>query len=387
MRVLVAFDKFKEALTALEACEAAGAALRQALPQAEIDLCPLTDGGDGFAAVLTRAAGGETREVIVTSPLQRPISARFGLIAGNRISRAARSRLSWEGAGRIGVIEMACASGLALVPPELRDPWKTTSLGTGELIREAAQAGAEGVLLGIGGSATNDLGLGALSALGWRFFSSDGAVVAPPLPEQFDRITRLAPPRELRLPPLRIACDVSNPLLGRNGATSVYGPQKGLRADDYERLEGAIARMASLLCASAQRPASVMAAPGAGAAGGLGFGLMAALDAKLLSGSALIADWLELDRRVAEADLILTGEGRFDASSLLGKGPGAVIERAVSQGKPVHVFAGQIEEATASMRNVRLHAITPDHLPRAEALSRSAELLFAAVQASLTLET
>lgn len=377
MRILAAFDKFKEALTAPEACEAAAAVLRQKFPAAEIDVCPLTDGGDGFGSILTQAARGDRRQISVTGPLQAQVSAGFGLIRGSDVPAAALSRLGFEGKKRIGIVEMAEASGLALVSAARRNPWQTTSAGTGELLRAATAAEADCLLLGIGGSATNDLGLGALAALGWRFEAADGSAVPLPLPSKFSAIARMIPPNDQGRLSLRIACDVSNPLLGANGATAIYGPQKGLRPEDYSRLEAAMARMATLLCETTRRPTSLMEIPGAGAAGGIGFGLMAALDAKLTPGSTLIADWLDLDRRVNAADLILTGEGRFDASTLSGKGPGALIARAAAQAKPVHIFAGRLQPPPTMPPNVFLHAITPPQIPHAEALARCREFLVA----------
>lgn len=380
MRILVAFDKFKGALTAPEACDVAAAALRGRFPDAAIDLCPLTDGGDGFAGILTRVTGGRIHEQSVTGPRRSPVAAGWGLIDGRRVPVRARERLGLaENCGRIALVEMATASGLALLAPEELDPWEATSAGTGELLAAAARSGAEAILLGIGGSATNDLGVGALGALGWSFLDREGSAVPAPVPARFGRICRIQAPATAPFPPVRIACDVSNPLLGSEGATAVYGPQKGLRAEDFPRLEEELSRMAELFCKELGRSRALLNAPGAGAAGGLGFGLMAALDAELLSGSALIADWLELDRRVAAADLILTGEGRFDASSLAGKGPGAVIERALAQGKPIHVFAGQVAPLTGLSPFLALHAVTPADVSASEALPRSAKFLSAKV--------
>ena len=179
------------------------------------------------------------------------------------------------------------------------------------------------------------------------------------------------------LPPLRIACDVANPLLGPNGAAAIYGPQKGLRPADLRRLDNEAARLALLLCTHSAKPDALMDVPGAGAAGGISFGLMAAASAQLISGFDLVSAWLDLDSRLAAADLVLTGEGRFDASSLSGKGPGALAARAAALGKPVHVFAGAI--TAAPVPGLALHAITPPGTPLPAALRAAATNLTATV--------
>ena len=272
---------------------------------------------------------------------------------------------------------MAAASGLALLAPEARDPWLTSTTGTGELIRLAARPGVAAILLGLGGSATSDLGLGALAALGLNFVSATGELIDPPIPSRWPEITRLDGRLPADLPPLRIACDVANPLLGPNGAAAIYGPQKGLRPADLRRLDNEAARLALLLCTHSAKPDTLMDVPGAGAAGGISFGLMAAASAQLISGFDLVSAWLDLDSRLAAADLVLTGEGRFDASSLSGKGPGALAARAAALGKPVHVFAGAI--TAALVPGLALHAITPPGTPLPAALRAAATNLTATV--------
>ena len=384
MRVLIAFDKFKDSLTAREACAVTAEALRQQEPAWELDLCPLADGGEGFAEILTLAAGGELRPVGVSGPRGEPIEASFGLVRPDRIPAAARARLQLDAgeARPVAVIAMASASGLEFVPRELRDPWQATSLGTGQLVQAAAGLGAGMVLLGVGGSATNDLGLGALSVLGFSFLAADGQALDPLVPASWPRLVRIEGAARPALPPIRIACDVSNPLLGPRGATAVFGPQKGLRPADYERLESEITRLAALLCAHCAQPATVADRPGAGAAGGIAFGLMTALGARLLPGSDLVSDWLDLDARLAAADLVITGEGSFDESSWGGKGPGAVVARALALGKPVRVFAGRVATSQRPP-GLHLHAITPAGVPLADALRDAADHLRAAVRAAV----
>ncbi|MBI5770457.1 MAG: glycerate kinase [Verrucomicrobia bacterium] len=381
MRVLLAFDKFKDSLTAPAACEIAAFALRRAHPDWTLDLCPLADGGEGFCEILTAAAGGELRKIPVTGPRGGRVDAPIGFVRSAKIPAAARAQLGLDHAtGEVAVIEMAAASGLALLPLDQRDPWQTTTLGTGELIHAAAEAQAAAILLGVGGSATHDLGLGALSALGLPLVERDGQKISPPIPARWNRGTRFAGSVPATLPPIRIACDVTNPLLGPRGAAAVYGPQKGLRPEDLPRLDHESARLALLLCLHAGQPDALMDTPGAGAAGGISFGLMAAARAKLLPGFDLVSAWLDVEHRAAAADLVITGEGRFDESSLSGKGPGAVAARALALGKQVHVFAGAV---TASTRDrLAVHAITPPGQPLAEALrSASANLAKAVSQA------
>jgi len=386
MRVLLAFDKFKDALTAPAACEITARALRERHPDWTLDLCPLSDGGEGFCDILTGAAGGRVVTSSVTGPRETIVPARIGLVALEKIPRAARAQLALEQRSDadpaiVAVIEMANASGLALLSPEARDPWHTTTRGTGELIRTAGELGASAVLLGVGGSATNDLGLGALVALGLECRTAAGRLIDPPVPARWRDIARIdgklaAPP-----PPIRIACDVTNPLLGPRGAAAVYGPQKGLRPGDLPRMEHEMARLALLLCHRFGQTDALMDAPGTGAAGGLSFGLMAAAGAQLRPGFDLVAAWLDLEARLTAADMVITGEGRFDESSSSGKGPGAVAARALALGKNVHVFAGGV--AAAARERLALHAITPAGTALDRALRESSLNLAAAVREAL----
>ena len=392
MRVLLAFDKFKDSLTAPAACEHTARALRALHPDWTLDLCPLADGGEGFCEILTHSARGTIETHLVTGPRGDPTPATLGFVPLANIPAAARALLSLSDSQLsalssqplVALIEMASASGLALLAPADRDPWQTHTLGTGELIRlAAARSGVAAILLGVGGSATHDLGLGALAALGLTFHASDNALVSPPTPAHWSRISRLSGSLPTAtLPPIRIACDVTNPLLGPRGAAATYGPQKGLRPADLARLDHESARLALLLCAYCSQPDALMDTPGAGAAGGISFGLMAAARAQLLPGFDLVSAWLDLERKLAAADLVITGEGRFDDTSLTGKGPGAVAARALALGKPVHVFAGAITALTPRA-GLSLHAITPAATPLAQALRDAPALLDAAVRRAL----
>jgi glycerate 2-kinase len=386
MRVLLAFDKFKDSLSARDACTFAASALREKHRDWTLDLCPLADGGEGFSEILTNAVGGSVIGSSVTDPLGDYVQAQIGIVPYEKIPAAARAQLPPPPErGRtkptVAIVDMASASGLALLEPDERDPWQTSTTGTGELIRTAAELGVSAILLGVGGSATHDLGLGALAALGLRFENARGETIYPPIPAQWrdiDHITgSITPP----LPPIRIACDVTNPLLGPRGAAAIYGPQKGLRPVDLTRLDHESARLAMMLCAHCGVPDQTMETPGAGAAGGIAFGFMTAARAQLLPGFDLVSAWLDLETRLAAADLVITGEGRFDDSSLSGKGPGAVAARALALGKPVHVFAG-LAKVTTPPANLALHSITPADLPLDRALPQASLFLARAIRAA-----
>ena len=385
MRVLVAFDKFKGSLSALQACELGVRALRGRQPGWQLDSCPLTDGGEGFVDILTTAVHGRRMTFQVGGPRGGLVAASIGLATWSQIPVSVRPWLGVpEKNGRSGrllaIVEMAAASGLGLLPPAQYDPWQTTTYGTGQLIRAAAELGCAAILLGVGGSATNDFGLGALSALGLEFRDDRGAKIRPPFPIHCDRITRIEGEVFPSIPAIRIACDVANPLLGPDGATVTYGPQKGLRPADRARLEATMERMARMLCDHCGQPSSLPETPGSGAAGGLSFGLMAGARAALLPGFELVSAWLGLDARVAAADIVITGEGCFDGTSLSGKGPGAVAARARALGKTVHVFAGKLA-GDLPADGWRLHAITPAGLPIEDAMRDAPAFLQQSIQA------
>lgn len=368
MRVLIAFDKFKDSLTSEAACQAAAEALRRVQPDWELDLCPFADGGDGFTSILTQAAGGQFRERTVTGPSGKPVRARFGLVTASGLSPAVLEDLGWRPASPgslLGVVDMASASGLALVPPAERTPWTATTLGTGELMRAATDAGAEGLIVGVGGSATHDLGLGALHWFGYEAADEEDLPIVAVTPIGWSRVTRIVPPSLRHFPRVWIACDVVNPLTGPNGAAAVYGPQKGLKPEEIARLDEGSGRIGRLLAEACKLPQDTLDEPGAGAAGGIAFGLRVALGATLVSGTDLVTRWTRLDERLAKADLLLTGEGRFDESSLQGKGPGALAARAQALGKRVQVFAGSLRGQSP----YPAIAITPEATPLAQALA------------------
>jgi glycerate kinase len=379
VRVLIAFDNFKGSLGAPQACDLAAGTLRGLHRDWQLDLCPLTDGGEGFVDILTKAVGSHRMSFKVAGPRGGFVDASLGMVAPPKISASVRHLLQLrdpvlKSRKPLAVIEMAAASGLHLLPREQHDPWQTTTYGTGQLIRASVELGAAAILLGVGGSATNDLGLGALAALGLEFRGFEGGIIRSPTPAQWERIARLDGGVFPSIPLIFIACDVTNPLLGPRGAATIYGPQKGLRSRDLPRMEAAMERMARLLCDYRDQPYTLMDTPGTGAAGGLPFGLLAGADARLMPGFDLVAAWLDLKARIASADIVVTGEGCFDESSLSGKGPGAVAAHAGALGKTVHVFAGSCTAAVSS-KGWHLHAITPPGHPLERASREAPELL------------
>ena len=348
MNVLIAFDKFKDSMSAKTACVVAANTLNQHHPAWSTLGTPLTDGGEGFCEIMTEAVSGRFHQLPVLGPRFREQSALLGFADLARVPDAARRRLDLPSEGNLAIVEMAQATGMEGMRPEERNCLETTSFGTGELMAFAIEQGADALLLGIGGSATSDLGLGALEALGLQFRDREDRPITRITPARWPEIHHLAgnlfhPGRE-GLPPIRIACDVTNPLLGPRGAAAVYGPQKGLPKDQLPYMEAEGERLAVMLLRYFEKTDDLLTMPGAGAAGGIGFGLVTAANARLVSGFDLVADWLQLQEHVQQADLILTGEGRFDESSLQGKGPFAILEMANAAGdKSVHVLAGKVE--------------------------------------------
>jgi glycerate 2-kinase len=382
MRYLVAFDKFKDCMSAERACEVALRAILRVRPSAEVDAVLLTDGGEGFCGILTGAAGGRIESVEVTGPRGERREASVGFVNTEKLNADVLQMLGAEKAGEIAVIETAQASGLWCVPEAMRDPWTATSRGTGEMIAYAARHGAKAIVIGIGGSATCDLGLGALEALGLGCVLR-GKAERGILPQQWDALSGfdggIAP-----LPPIVVACDVANPLTGPDGSAAVFGPQKGLKAADVAKMDAGMERVGRMLLTHFDCDESQLAAPSGGAAGGMGFGLRAACGARFVPGFDLVGRWLDLERKIGAADVVLTGEGRFDSSSLSGKGPAGIARRALDAGKRVVVMAGSVESAaarklSANGGNVACVGIAPEGMPLAEALKSGETLLAEAV--------
>lgn len=383
--IVVCFDKFKDALTAEQACALAREVLRRRLPRVRIVSAPLTDGGEGFVRILTGAVGGELRCREVLGPRGEPREAHYGWVKLENLEAEVRRWLGVCGTGSAAVIEMAQASGLESVPVAHRNPWKTSTFGVGQLLEQAARDGAAACFLGIGGSATNDLGTGALAALGLKFVTESGTVLKNPTPECWDKVARIEG-IPVCGPQLRIACDVRSPLLGPRGAAAVFGPQKGLLPDDLPQMENSMARMARLLGEFFGIPPGASYAPSSGAAGGLGFGLTGAFpESEYRPGFDWVRRWLGLDRSLAEADLIVTGEGRFDLSSVEGKGPGVIALESARRGIPVKILAGSTVPEVASRlpRGVEVHSITPPGTPLSEALAKAGSNLQRVVEESV----
>lgn len=379
MRYLVAFDKFKDALDAEEACDLARYALA---PFAEVVTCPLTDGGDGFSRILTQALVGMVAEHRVTGPLGLPRLASWGLVACARLPPAARTILglvSDEGDRSVALLDVASTSGLNQVPPAQRDPRRTTSAGLGDLILAAAAADPAAIIIGLGGSATNDLGLGALSRLGLHCGGSEGGRLDPPYPGDWAAITQLVGELPATLPPLILACDVTHTLLGPQGATAVFGPQKGLPQDAIEPLDQAMGAMACRLARHFGVALDTVLAPGSGAAGGIAAGMLATRRARLVPGFGLVAACLDLARLVADCDCVVTGEGRFDSTSLQGKATGALLRLARAMGKPVKVIAGSAEPSER-LAEFTVQTLSSPGEPLALALPATRSRLTAALQ-------
>ncbi len=364
MRIVVAPDSFKEALSARQVCEAIARGIRRARPDATIDLLPMADGGEGTVDALVAATNGQLRESTVTGPLGEPVRACWGLLGDG---------------GGTAVLEMAAASGLGLVPPDRRNPLLTTTFGTGELIAAALDSGVRRILIGIGGSATNDGGTGAAEALGVRFVDRNGRVLPSGLSGgQLGRIARVdvasRDPRIGRVP-IEVACDVDNPLCGPRGAAAVYGPQKGADPESVRILDANLAHMADVIQRDLGK--DVRDIPGAGAAGGLGAGLLAFFDAKLRPGIQMVMDALRFSERIAGADLIITGEGRLDRQSMMGKLIEGVGRAAKSAGVPVIALVGSVGQGADDAREVleSYHCITPPDLSPTDALPQTATRL------------
>lgn len=316
-RVLCAPDSFKESLTAQEVAAAMAIGVAKADPAIVCDQCPLADGGEGSLDVLIGAMKGTIHHATVTGPLGEPVRSRFGI----------------DGGGKTAVVELAEASGLALIPVHRRDPTRTTTYGTGELIAAAASCGCETVMVCIGGSGTVDGGAGIAQALGGRFFDRSGMLLDQPLTGgTLHEVSRYEP--ATGLPRIRVACDVNNPLCGPKGAAAVYGPQKGATPRQVRQLDSALSHLASLCRGDPNMP-------GAGAAGGVGFGLVALCAAQLEPGIELVLDAVEFARRCERADLVLTGEGCLDSQSLHGKATLGVAKAAWDLSVPTIAIVGQ----------------------------------------------
>lgn len=326
MKIIIAPDSFKESLSSPEVADAIEAGFRSFFPDAEYLRLPIADGGEGTVDALITATDGSVIDAEVTGPLGEKIQAFYGVC----------------GDGRTAVIEMAAASGLDLVPTGQRNPLRTTSFGTGDLIRQALDAGYRRFIIGIGGSATNDAGAGMLQALGVRLLDRNDREIGL----GGDALARLALIDNSGLDPrlnecrIEVACDVNNPLTGKTGASAIFGPQKGATPEMVERLDRHLANFAELVRRDLGQ--EIASTPGSGAAGGMGAALMAFLQAELRPGATIVIEHIELERLVRDADLVVTGEGRIDAQSGFGKAPVGIAEVAERHGVPVIALGGSL---------------------------------------------
>jgi len=357
MRILVAPDKFKGSLSAAAAAGAISRGLRAVLRDAEIQTAAIADGGEGFAEALCEALGGVWVEVQVQDALGRDVSARY----------------AWVEAERIAILEMSEASGLWRLKNSELAPLRANTFGTGQILRHAVERGARKIFIGLGGSATTDGGIGMAAALGYNFLTDDGDDLAP-FPGNLLSLIRIETEEAIDLPEIVAACDVQNPLLGERGAARVFGPQKGADARTVVALEEGLLNLADVV--EADLGCDYRETPGAGAAGGIAYGLMSFCRARVCSGFDLVADLLKLEDRIACSDLVITGEGRLDGQTLEGKGPAGVSALARKHGKPIVAFAGSVAE-TPEVRALfdAACAIIDQPVDLDDAMARGAEFL------------
>jgi len=372
MNIIIAPDSFKGSLTALEAADAIEQGVRDVLPDAEIVKFPLADGGEGTCEAMVLASDGRLLREEVTGPLGEPVEATWGIL-GDDVT---------------AVIEMAQAAGMGLVPPDRRDPLVTTTYGVGELIKVALEAGCTRVIVGLGGSATNDGGAGMAQALGAKLLGPGGEELARGggALADLERIDAAGLDPRLENVQVYAATDVTNPLVGPEGASAVYGPQKGASPEMVEALERALERWAQVI----QRDLGVEVRDlsGAGAAGGLAAGLVAFCGAEIRSGASLVLRMLRFEEFLASADVIFTGEGRLDRQIEFGKAISGVALLAEKHEVPVVAFTGQLEvepDKLAARGVSGVVPIVPGPLSLEEAMSRADELLQAAAERAMRL--
>ncbi|WP_226669553.1 glycerate kinase [Metabacillus litoralis] len=359
MKIVIAPDSFKESLTAIEVANFIETGFKEILPDAEYVKIPMADGGEGTVQSIVDATQGRILEKQVIGPLGIPIHAYFGL----------------SGNGETAIVEMAAASGLQLVPQEKRNPLITTSYGTGELISAALDYGVKHIILGIGGSATNDGGAGMIQALGGQLLNSKGKQIrfgGSNLIE-LSSVDLTTIDKRLHTTKIEVACDVNHPLLGPNGASSVFGPQKGASPKMIEILDNNLAHFASMI--ESYLHVDLRNNPGAGAAGGLGFGAMAALSlAQFKKGVDIVLEKVNFDHHVKNASLVITGEGRIDSQTIHGKTPIGVARAAKKFNIPVIAIAGEISNDSEIVKNHGIDAlfsIVPGAIPLSQALKQA----------------
>lgn len=344
MKIVVAMDSFKGSLTSLQAGQAVREGALRAIPSAEVTVRPLADGGEGTVEALVRGMNGRLRRLRVTGPLGAPVDCAYGILPD----------------GDTAVVEMAGTAGLPLVDPVRRDPLRATTYGVGQVLRDAMEQSCRRFIVGIGGSATNDGGAGMLQALGYDFLDARGRPIAPGAAGLADLHTISAAHVLPRLAEcrFRIACDVTNPLCGPNGCSAVYGPQKGAAPAMIGRMDGWLRHYAAL-AAQLYPDKADPDHPGAGAAGGMGFAFLTFTNAVLEPGIGIVLSETGLEGYIRQADLVVTGEGRLDGQTAMGKAPVGVARLAKQYGKPVIAFAGSVTAGASACHDQGIDAFFP----------------------------
>ena len=366
---MVAPDSFKGTMTSREVCDLMEEGIRRVFPDVTVTKLPTADGGEGTVDAVLGVLGGSRRTIVAKDPFFRDVRASYGVVDN----------------GRTAVVEMAAASGLGLVS-DRGDPWLTTTYGTGQLLADALEAGCDELVVGIGGSATNDGGVGMAAALGFRFVDRDGQEIAL-TGGGLAGLAKIDPSGKHRLlgeRPITVACDVDNPLCGPQGASRVFGPQKGADPEMADRLDHNLRHFAEIVLRDLE--IEVLDLPGGGAAGGLGAGLVAFAGATLVPGIDLILDLIGFDRALKGADLVITGEGRLDAQSLGGKVPIGVARRAAAAGVPVIAVVGEAVGDMARVHEAGIGAVfstNRDGRPFSDARKTSRKDLVATVVSAM----
>ena len=347
MKVAIAIDSFKGSLSSIEAGNAAAMGVRRVFPEAECTVRPLADGGEGTVDALVTGLGGELKTVTVTGPAGKPTVAKYGLLPDG-----------------VAVMEMAEAAGITLVSGAEKNPLYTTTFGVGEMILDAVKNGAKRFVIGIGGSATNDGGAGMLQALGFKLLDASGHDI-PRGGAGLSKLSRVEVPDSIirlfdySIISFKIACDVTNPLCGPNGASAVFGPQKGATPEMVSTLDAALAHFAEIKQSNNANNQTISRSAGAGAAGGLGFAFKAFLNAELVPGVDLILNETHLEDFIRDADVVITGEGRLDGQTVMGKAPIGVARLAKKYGKRVFAFSGVLGDGVEAVNAAGIDAYFP----------------------------
>lgn len=367
MKIIIAPDKFKGSLTSAEVCKAITEGITRESKSVKILHFPMADGGDGFNSVLQHYFHTKPVVVDTVDPLQRPLQASY----------------QWNVNDRVAIIEMATASGLVLLKEKERNPLQTSTYGTGLLIRHALEKGADRIILGLGGSATNDAGIGILFALGFHFIDKTGEELLP-VGESLLKIDRIIPPVSLPIVRIEIAADVENPLYGPDGAAYVYGPQKGADIAMVEQLDKGLRNIAAVI--EKQFGKQIADFPGAGAAGGIAAGLSAFFEVEMKKGVDLVLQANGLEKELSDADLVITGEGKIDGQSGLGKVVGTMAALARKYEVPCIAFCGILEAGNNEIRNMGLSSVYPleaEGLSLEESMAKAYPLLVAKTVAAM----